>query len=78
MSFSIKLGKETERPNALFPVLAKWKPSGEIVLFSRTDMGVRVQASKPEDVGLAGQFTPISDPRWEILPRGTKLTIRNR
>ena len=72
------VGYQEYPKNIKYPILARWKPTGQIVLFGKDTNGLIIEDPQSDKIGNAvSNFYPLSHGNWEILPIGTKLTIRN-
>lgn len=72
------VGYQEYPKNIKYPILARWKPDGEIFLFGKDSNGLLIESSKPERIGMVSdRLHSITNSNWEILPIGTKLTIKN-
>jgi hypothetical protein len=75
----IKIGKTPYPKGIKFPILAKWTPNGEIVLFGKSGHGMVIECTHdPKRIGNASEhYVGLNDHRWEILPIGSKVVIKN-
>lgn len=64
-----------------YPVLMKWRHSGETVLFTRSNTGtvvVKGSVGTGKHVGdYATDFVDATDRSWERVPVGTQIILAN-
>lgn len=79
MSINSKVVGGTKPVNFQYPVLMRWKHSGEVVLFTSEHQGMTVaQGRGRKDVGtVSTDYVSPSDEGWEYLPPDVKIELSN-
>jgi len=68
---------ETHKSKPEYPVMAKHKDTGVIVLFYKEGCGVALTSSMTTSIGEhSACWNPIA--RWEILPPGSRVTLEQK
>lgn len=83
MSVNSKVVVGHKPVNLQYPVLMRWKPTGEVVLFTSAHQGTTVvQGRGSKDVGrnvgtVSTDYISPSDAGWECLPPDVKIELSN-
>jgi len=58
-----------------FPLLARWRPNGMVILFTEDRRGTVIKGCYNKSLGhVSCGWAPLSD-SWEILPKGYAVKI---
>lgn len=78
MSIKVEVEVATELNESMFPVMAKWKITGEIVLFTAPKTGVVLEPGESDMTSWdqCDTFVNVNNSLyWEILPVGSTVTL---
>lgn len=78
MKSTVELNPEKEAPKEVYPVIAKWIPTGEVFGFDAKKKAINLNAASAIfEHQLVGTGSPYNTHQWHVFKPGERVILEN-